>query len=62
LNCGNEKISIQLLDTNGLSVFSDSFTMIASELIIPVQSITPGLYFLRIDTNNESFTRKIIKL
>ena len=58
-------LDITLYDIYGAPVFSAHYNSVPSLLIVretKIQSLVPGVYFLRLDRNNQTETQKLIKL
>ena len=55
------KMSIQLVDLNGRIVYNDLDSSFNGSKEINIANLNAGVYILKIDTEEASFTRKIIK-
>jgi len=54
------KIKIEALDLNGRTVYSDSNSSFNGSKEINLTNLNSGIYILKLDTENASFTKKII--
>ena len=54
-------VTIRLLDTNGQTVMVQHFDAISSQFSLPVESLSAGFYILRLETEGETQTYKVIK-
>lgn len=56
----NGKLNIELFDINGRKVYNQNMNDFSSEKIINLQSLQSGIYLLKLEGENLSYTRKII--
>ena len=56
----NGKLNIELFDINGRKVYSQNMNDFSSEKIINLESLQSGIYLLKLEGENLSYTRKII--
>ncbi len=57
----NGFVIIQLFDIKGTMVFESRFSSLLNEVSIPVESLPNGIYIIKIQTNYEVQTKKVIK-
>ena len=61
-NISNEKITIQLFNTQSIEIFSKQITGLNYQLSLSDKNLSNGVYFLRISCNTKTFIKQIIIL
>ena len=60
----NEQLTINnlsILDITGKIIYNEQFTMHNEQLTIDISNLPVGVYFIKIQTDNEIITKKIVK-
>lgn len=57
-NYSDESVSIELLDTNGKTVYSKSEYLKNNSTIIPTDNLSDGIYYLKIKNSKDQFANK----